>query len=170
MVWRSAPRPGRPRARRPCARSRPPAPENPGALALAPRPPDRPDALARQIERRRAAAAEMRPETPPAAQPAAEPAAPAPAAAAPAVAAPQVPQTASVAAAATETNELSMRRLTLIGVLGTPSNRTALIRSPNGRITRVSVNDQIGRGRIVAIGPDSLSYVENGRTRTLEMP
>ncbi|MBL4543883.1 MAG: hypothetical protein JKP97_19220 [Rhodobacteraceae bacterium] len=148
----------------------PPAPENPGALALAPRPPDRPDALARQIERRRAAAAEMRPETPPAAQPAAEPAAPAPAAAAPAVAAPQVPQTASVAAAATETNELSMRRLTLIGVLGTPSNRTALIRSPNGRITRVSVNDQIGRGRIVAIGPDSLSYVENGRTRTLEMP
>jgi stage V sporulation protein SpoVS len=161
-VYRVAIRPPARPAR--IAQATPPPPDNPGAVAVAPRPPDRAGDIARQIERRRAAAATMRPETPP-------PAAPPAAAAAPVAAAPRnVPQTASVAAAATEDNELAMNRLTLIGILGTQANRAALVRSANGEITRVTINDTIGGGRVVAIGDQSLSYVRNGRTRTLEMP
>jgi hypothetical protein len=137
-----------------------PDPAAPGVLAAAPRPPERPADIARQIETRRAAAAVMQPQ----AQPATQAAAPAPAAA------PRVPQSASVASAATEENQLRLNQLSLIGVFGGGADRAALVRSRNGRVTQVTLNDRIDGGRIVAIGDASLTYVKNGRNMTLEMP
>lgn len=144
------------------------ASDDPAAIALAPRPPGRPADLARQIERRREAAAAMTPAATPPGQPAPQPAA-APPAPQPA-AAPQVPQTASVASAATEENELRLNRLSLIGVFGSASSRAALVRAGNGRISRVTVNDPLDGGRVVAIDTTSVRYVKNGRTRVLELP
>jgi hypothetical protein len=100
-------------------------------------------------------------------------AAPAPqqvAAAAPATVAPRIPSSASVARAATVNNAINLRRVNLIGVYGTPSNRRALVRMPNGRYRKVQVGDRLDGGRISAIGDNSLRYQKNGRNLVLEIP
>lgn len=97
-------------------------------------------------------------------------AAAAPATAAPAVAAPRIPSSASVARAATVNNAINLRRVNLIGVYGTPSNRRALVRLPNGRYKKVEVGDRLDGGRISAIGESELRYQKNGRNLTLSIP
>jgi hypothetical protein len=91
----------------------------------------------------------------------------------PAVAAapqPSIPSNASVTRAATERNAMRLRDVNLIGVTGTPSNRTALVRLPSGRFVRVSVGDRLDGGRVAAIGEDSLQYVRRGQNITLDIP
>ncbi|WP_050930191.1 hypothetical protein [Aestuariivita boseongensis] len=97
-------------------------------------------------------------------------AAAAPATAAPAVAGPRIPSSASVARAATVNNAINLRRVNLIGVYGTPSNRRALVRLPNGRYKKVQVGDRLDGGRISAIGESELRYQKNGRNLTLSIP
>jgi hypothetical protein len=84
--------------------------------------------------------------------------------------APSIPSNADVARAATQSNELRLRNINLIGVTGTPSQRRALIRLPSGRFVRVGVGDRLDGGRVAAIGETTLQYVKNGRTFTLDIP
>ncbi|MEL7300210.1 MAG: hypothetical protein AAFM92_07485 [Pseudomonadota bacterium] len=95
-----------------------------------------------------------------------------------AVAAPAVPREtrpsgttrASVARAATTDNAINLRRVNLIGVYGTPSNRSALVRLANGRFVKVQVGDRVDGGRVSAIGESALRYVKGGRNITLALP
>ncbi|WP_121062128.1 hypothetical protein [Chachezhania antarctica] len=89
---------------------------------------------------------------------------------APRAVSPGVPSTATVARRATLTNAINLRRVNLIGVYGTPSNRRALVRLQNGRYKKVQVGDRIDGGRIVAIGDSELRYQKNGRNTTLKIP
>ncbi|MFW8594803.1 hypothetical protein [Cribrihabitans neustonicus] len=84
--------------------------------------------------------------------------------------APRIPSSASVARRATTGNALNLRKLNLIGVYGTPSDRRALVRLPSGRYKKVKVGDRIDGGRVIAIGESRLQYQKSGRNRTLEMP
>lgn len=84
--------------------------------------------------------------------------------------APTIPSSASVARQATQTDVLNLRRLNLIGVYGTASNRRALVRLPSGRYVKVKVGDRIDGGKIVAIGQDQLRYQKGSRSTTLRMP
>lgn len=90
--------------------------------------------------------------------------------AAAAAAAPRIPTTASVARRATVSNAINLRKLNLIGVYGTASNRRALVRLPSGRYKKVQVGDRIDGGRVIAIGESQLQYQKSGRNLTLKMP
>ncbi|UWQ73641.1 hypothetical protein [Leisingera sp. M658] len=90
--------------------------------------------------------------------------------AAAAAAAPRIPTAASVARRATVSNAINLRKLNLIGVYGTASDRRALVRLPSGRYKKVQVGDRIDGGRVIAIGESRLQYQKGGRNRTLEMP
>lgn len=83
---------------------------------------------------------------------------------------PKNPTAASVARRATLNNAVNLRKINLIGVYGTPANRRALIRLPNGRYKKVKVGDRLDGGRVVAIGDSELRYQKGGRNRTLEIP
>jgi len=83
---------------------------------------------------------------------------------------PQIPSSASVARAATVNNAINLRRVNLIGVYGTPSNRRALVRLPNGRYKKVQVGDRLDGGRISAIGESELRYQKGNRNLVLTIP
>ena len=83
---------------------------------------------------------------------------------------PSIPSNADVSRAATSRNVIRLRDINLIGVTGTPSNRSALVRLPSGRFVRVNVGDRLDGGRVAAIGENSLQYVINGRNVTLDIP
>ncbi|MEO0894559.1 MAG: hypothetical protein AAFY35_18325 [Pseudomonadota bacterium] len=81
-----------------------------------------------------------------------------------------IPTTASVARAATERNQISLRRVNLIGVYGSPDSRRALVRLPNGRYQKVKVGDRLDGGQVAAIGADELRYVKRGQAVVLKLP
>ena len=83
---------------------------------------------------------------------------------------PTGPVSSRVARAATDNNAIALGRVALVGVFGTASNRSALVRMPNGRFKKVSVGDRVDGGRVAAISSNSLRYTKSGRTLTLEMP
>lgn len=77
-------------------------------------------------------------------------------------------QTASFA---TERRALPLRRLTLIGVAGTPEDRRALLRTPGGQIRAVQVGDSLRQGNVVAIADSAITLATSGgRTTVLELP
>ncbi|MFY9211651.1 MAG: hypothetical protein WAO69_11030 [Aestuariivita sp.] len=82
----------------------------------------------------------------------------------------QDPDTTKAEALATQTGALSMRKLSLIGTMGTDSLRRALVRLPDGRIEQVEVGDTLQGQRIDAIEPERLLMSRNGRQRILSMP
>ncbi|MEQ9260744.1 MAG: hypothetical protein RIG84_16785, partial [Roseovarius sp.] len=81
-----------------------------------------------------------------------------------------IPTSTSVARAATEKNQISLRQVNLIGVYGQPGARRALVRLANGRYEKVQVGDRLDGGQVAAIGDDELRYVKGGRAVTLKMP
>lgn len=83
---------------------------------------------------------------------------------------PTIPSSASVARQATIENAISLRRLNLIGVYGSASDRRALLRLPSGRYVKVQVGDRIDGGQVAAIGDNELTYVKGGRNLTLKVP
>lgn len=83
---------------------------------------------------------------------------------------PAAPSPSSVARQATLKNSINLKRLNLIGVYGTPSNRRALIRLPSGRYKKVQVGDLVDGGRVVGIGESELRYQKGSRSLTLKMP
>ncbi|MEL7258988.1 MAG: hypothetical protein AAFN80_14250, partial [Pseudomonadota bacterium] len=84
--------------------------------------------------------------------------------------APSAPTATTVARAATEQNVLKLRRVNLIGVYGSQSNRRALVRLPSGRYKKVQVGDRLDGGRVSAIGDSEIRYVKGGRNVVLKMP
>jgi len=136
---------------------------SPLAVSLSRRPAARPADLSRAVEA--AAAAAVRPQEGPALDPEEEEELEVAAAAAP-----RIPTRASVAKQATFTNAINLSRLNLIGIYGTPSNRSALVRSSNGRYTKVEVGDRLDGGRVAAITASELRYEKGGRMLVLEMP
>jgi hypothetical protein len=83
---------------------------------------------------------------------------------------PRIPTRANVAKIATIKNAINLNRLNLIGVYGSPSKRSALLRLPSGRYVKVKLGDRIDGGRVAAIGDGSLSYAKQGRNRVLKVP
>ncbi|NRB16478.1 MAG: hypothetical protein HRU33_02565 [Rhodobacteraceae bacterium] len=89
---------------------------------------------------------------------------------APSTVTPSIPTSASVARQATMENAINLRKVNLIGVYGTPSNRRALVRLASGRYKKVMVGDKIDGGQVVAIGDTELRYQKGSRSLTLKMP
>ena len=83
---------------------------------------------------------------------------------------PAIPQNPSVVREATVNSGLNLNRVSLIGVFGTSSDRSALVRMPGGKVMRVQVGDSLDGGRVAAIGEDNLYYVKNGQNVMLAMP
>ena len=84
--------------------------------------------------------------------------------------APSAPTVTTVARAATDKNQISLRQVNLIGVYGTPSDRRALVRLANGRYKKVKVGDRLDGGQVAAIGDSELRYQKRGRNIVLQMP
>lgn len=82
---------------------------------------------------------------------------------------PAAPSSASVQEAATQRRVIRPRDANLIGVFGTPSNRRALVRMPNGDVVRLRVGDRFDGGQVSAIGETELRYVRSGRDRVLRI-
>ncbi|MBT9383728.1 hypothetical protein KM176_07660 [Pseudooceanicola sp. CBS1P-1] len=83
---------------------------------------------------------------------------------------PARPSPASVARTATDKNELNLKQVNLLGVTGSTSKRTALVRLGDGNVVRVKVGDTLDGGRVAAIGETQLRYIKNGRNILLQMP
>ncbi|SMX29001.1 hypothetical protein TRP8649_03129 [Pelagimonas phthalicica] len=92
------------------------------------------------------------------------------AAIAPRTVTPAAPTSRGVAASATVRNAINLNKVNLIGVYGTPANRRALVRLPNGKYKKVKVGDRLDGGRVAAIGDSELRYTKSGRNVTLKMP
>ncbi len=83
---------------------------------------------------------------------------------------PRIPSSASVSRQATIENAINLRKLNLIGVYGSDSDRRALLRLPSGRYVKVKVGDRIDGGQVGAIGDNELRYIKGGRNMTLTVP
>lgn len=83
---------------------------------------------------------------------------------------PSIPSSASVARSATQTNAINLRKINLIGVYGTTSDRRALVRLSTGRYRKVKVGDRLDGGRVSAIGESELRYVKGSRSIVLALP
>lgn len=133
----------------------------PQAVANSLRPADRPSQFAAIVQRAMQAAP-------------AQQAAPVQTAAAPArtaaAAAPNIPSSASVAREATQRSAINLRQANLIGVMGTPSNRRALVRLSNGRVVTVRVGENLDGGTVTAISDTELRYNRRGRDVVLRFP
>lgn len=137
----------------------------PVGLAISRRPAARPQDMARAIEEAVAAVARLpEPAIPDEVAPEAEPEPEV------ASAAPRIPSTANVAKQATVRNAINLREVNLIGVYGTPSERYALVRNPNGRYIKVGVGDRLDGGRVAAITSSELRYEKRGRMVVLSLP
>ncbi|PYF09198.1 hypothetical protein C8J30_11071 [Rhodobacter viridis] len=79
------------------------------------------------------------------------------------------PTAASVAREATQKNALDLSKISLIGLYGTPSNRRALVRLPNGRFFKLQVGDRIDGGQVTAIGDSQMTYQKGGNPITLKL-
>ena len=86
------------------------------------------------------------------------------------VSTPSIPSSASVARSATQNNAINLRKVNLIGVYGTTSDRRALVRLATGRYRKVKVGDRLDGGRVSAIGESELRYVKGSRSIVLAMP
>ena len=84
--------------------------------------------------------------------------------------APRLPSSANVAKVATSNNALKMRKVNLIGVFGSSSQRRALVRLPSGRLMKVKVGDRVDGGKVASIGESDLRYIKRGKNITLTMP
>lgn len=83
--------------------------------------------------------------------------------------APRIPTQANVAREATQVRAINLRQINLIGVMGTPSSRRALVRLTNGRIVTVRVGESLDGGQITAIGDNELRYTRRGRNHVLRI-
>ena len=76
----------------------------------------------------------------------------------------------STAKQATDKNALNTRKLALLAVFGTSSNRFAMVRQANGAVKKVKVGDALDGGRIAAITANAIQYQKGGRMLTLALP
>lgn len=84
-------------------------------------------------------------------------------------AAPRIPSSASVSRAATQARAINLRQINLLGVMGTPSARRALVRLDNGRVVTVAVGERLDGGQVTAISDSELRYTRRGRDVVLRL-
>ena len=82
---------------------------------------------------------------------------------------PNLPTSTSVAREATQTRAINLRQVNLIGVMGTPANRRALVRLSNGRVVTVRVGERLDDGQVTAISDSELRYNKRGRDVVLRI-
>jgi hypothetical protein len=82
---------------------------------------------------------------------------------------PKGPTATSVARAATVKNAINLRKVNLMGVYGSNSDRRALVRLPSGRLAKVKVGDRVDGGRVQSISSSSLIYIKGSRSITLKV-
>lgn len=75
-----------------------------------------------------------------------------------------------VARAATEKSRFSKKKMSLIGVFGTPNSRRALVRMPSGRYVKVKAGDRLSGWQISAIGESTLRIRKGSKNQVLRMP
>ena len=75
-----------------------------------------------------------------------------------------------VAAEATLKDAINLRKINVIGIYGSGSNRRAMVRMTTGRRLMVEVGDSLDGGRVVAISDSELRYVKGGRNVVLKIP
>ncbi|MGX9349975.1 hypothetical protein ACS3QZ_02110 [Shimia sp. W99] len=77
----------------------------------------------------------------------------------------------AVAATATTPGVLKNRtRLTLIGLMGTTENPSALLLTPSGRTLKVGLGDRTPGGKVVGIDNTSIVLQSGSRETRLTMP
>ncbi|MGP9790188.1 hypothetical protein [Roseinatronobacter sp. NSM] len=86
-----------------------------------------------------------------------------------AAAMPRIPTSTSVSREATQARAINLRQVNLIGVMGTASNRRALVRLSNGRVMTVRVGESLDGGQVTAIGETELRYNRRGRDVVLRI-
>jgi hypothetical protein len=133
----------------------------PQAVVASLRPSNRPNGFSQTVQRA-LAAARVQQAAPPAAEPQIVQASAA-------SVAPRIPSSASVASAATQTRAINLRQVNLLGVMGTPSARRALVRLDNGRVVTVRVGERLDGGQVTAIGDSELRYTRRGRDVVLRI-
>lgn len=82
----------------------------------------------------------------------------------------RLPSNASVKKAATIRNGINLRKISLLGVLGTSSQRRALIRLPRGSVVRVKRGANVDGWRVSAIGEQSVRLQKGSRSQVLRLP
>jgi hypothetical protein len=75
-----------------------------------------------------------------------------------------------VAAEATLKDAINLRKINVIGIYGSGSNRRAMVRMTTGRRVMVEVGDRLDGGRVAAISDSELRYVKGGRNVVLKIP
>jgi hypothetical protein len=75
-----------------------------------------------------------------------------------------------VAAEATLKDAINLRKINVIGIYGSGSNRRAMVRMTTGRRLMVEVGDRLDGGRVAAISDSELRYVKGGRNVVLKIP
>ena len=75
-----------------------------------------------------------------------------------------------VAAEATLKDAINLRKINVIGIYGSGSNRRAMVRMTTGRRLMVEVGDSLDGGRVAAISDSELRYVKGGRNVVLKIP
>ncbi len=83
---------------------------------------------------------------------------------------PIIPSRASVTEQATIKRAINLRKINLLGVVGRPTDRSALVRFSNGRVRKVQVGDRLNGGRVLAIGDTELRYQKGSQNIVLRMP
>jgi len=79
--------------------------------------------------------------------------------------------TTSIAAElATERGALQLHELQLVGLVGTPQDRRALLRRASGQIDMVRVGDTVRQGTVVAIDDEVVVLNAASGSRTLRFP
>ncbi|MCE0504513.1 MULTISPECIES: pilus assembly protein PilP [unclassified Roseivivax] len=77
----------------------------------------------------------------------------------------------NVADQATTHANIDMNGISLLGVMGTEAQPTALLRLPSGTVAKVAPGTRVGRRVVAAIDADRLALVEgDGRTTWIRIP
>jgi len=71
---------------------------------------------------------------------------------------------------ATQRGALPLRKVQLIGIMGTEDDRRALLRTPAGQIRRIAPGDRLRQGTVAAISVDAVILQTATGQRVLRLP
>lgn len=81
---------------------------------------------------------------------------------------PETPE--NVADEATQTAQLTLSRVMLIGTAGADQAMSALVRLSGGRIVKVATGDRVDGGQVQFVQPGRMGLMRRGRVETLTLP
>lgn len=71
---------------------------------------------------------------------------------------------------ATEKARFNKKKISLVGVYGTPTSRRALVRMPSGRFVKIKPGQKFSGWKVAAIGESSVRITKGSRNQVLRMP